>query len=242
MKLHWFVAFTTVCLAGCSCVKTRIPIHGKFGPYMLETTVDSKVAAYYVENYLSGNRNDSSLDIELDGLHHKYAGTVPDREALKSLSKKYSLDFASLFWGHQLISISNNQRIQEQFVQNLSAVDPLTLKVPPTGYTVILVPGLDYKDNGHLTGADLKTQTELLRKNGVNVHFGLGPEPFGEGNRKCRCLGQPGRHSQWEPGHRLDRLRCDLSVLEADPLVAELAVRDLCRHARRCQSKAIRRA
>lgn len=171
MKYSWFAALAAICLAGCSCVKTRIPIHGKFGPYVLETTVDSKIAAYYVENYLSGNRNDSVLDIRLDGLHREYAGSVPDRDALKGLAKEYSLDFASLFWGHQLISISNNQRIQEQFAHNLSAANPLALKVPPTGYTVILVPGLDYENNGHLTGADLKTQTELLRKNGVKVHF-----------------------------------------------------------------------
>jgi hypothetical protein len=171
MKPHWFVASASIYLAGCTCVKTKIPIHGKLGPYDLETTVDSRIAAYYVEGYLSGKRTDSVLDAQLDSLHQKYANIVPDRETLRGISKKYSVDFASLFWGHQLLSTSNNQLIQERFVDHLRADDSLKLKVPPIEYTVLLVPGLDYKDNGHLTGADLKTQTELLRKNGVKVHF-----------------------------------------------------------------------
>ena len=171
MKSRWLVAYAATFFAGCTCVKTKIPIHGKLGPYVLETTVDSKIAAYYVENYLSGIRTDSNLDAKLDNLHQKYANIVPNRETLKRLSNEYSVDFASLFWGHQLLSTSNNKLIQERFFEHMRTVDTLKLKVPPIGYTVILVPGLDYKDNGHLTGADLKTQTELLRKAGVKVHF-----------------------------------------------------------------------
>lgn len=171
MKFQWVVAFATMIFAGCSCVKTKIPVHGKLGPYVLETTVDSKIAAYYVECYLSGKRTDPILDVKLDSLHQTYANIVPDRETLKNISKEYSVDFASLFWGHHILSTANNQLIQDRFVEHMHVVDSLKLKVEATGYTIILVPGLGYQENGHLTGADLKTQTELLRKSGVKVHF-----------------------------------------------------------------------
>lgn len=171
MKLHWQFAFSALFLVGCSCVKTKIPIHGKLGPYVLETTVDSKIAAYYVENYLAGKRADATFDAKLDSIQQKFADIVPDREALKNLSHEYSVDFASLFWAHQLLSVSKNGLIQERFVENMDAEDSLKFQSHSAEYSVILVPGLDYKKSGHLTGSDLKTQVELLNKAGIKVHF-----------------------------------------------------------------------
>jgi hypothetical protein len=171
MKLHWQIVFSALFLVGCSCVNTKIPIHGKLGPYVLETTVDSKFAAYYVENYLAGKRSDSTLDSKLDSIHRKYANIVPGRDVLKNLTHEYSVDFASLFWAHQLLLVSKNQFIQKRFVENMGVEDSLKFRSASTEYSVILVPGLDYKKSGHLTGSDLKTQVELLNKAGIKVHF-----------------------------------------------------------------------
>lgn len=145
-------------------------MEGHLGPYQLKTTVDSEVARYYVENYLAGKKTHPELDIRLDSLQEKYKGFVPQREDLKNIAKDFSVDFATLFWGQHMLDRQENIEIQKSFLKNLShsnAAPASSLK----DYNILLAPGLDYKENGPLTGADLKTQVELFTKAGANVYF-----------------------------------------------------------------------
>jgi hypothetical protein len=105
MKTRPHLILLTMVIVGCTCVKTKLPLHGKLGPYTLETTVDSPYAKYYVESYLTKNGADSILNDRLDSLSVAFYGKTPQRESLSKIAKEYSVDFASLFWAHQLLSV-----------------------------------------------------------------------------------------------------------------------------------------
>ena len=53
-----------------------------------------------------------------------------------------------------------------------------TVVVDTDGIGIILVPGYDYKENGHLTGADLKAQVAILGGLGFQVEL-LEIDPVG---------------------------------------------------------------
>lgn len=157
--------------AGCVGIDSKVPLDGKLGPYELKTTVDSGVARYYAEDYLLGTKADPDLDAKIDLLHKGFENAVPEREDLKRIARDYSVDFAALFWGQQTLSIPRNRDIQRQFVDNLGAAKSGKAKISSGEYLVMLAPGLDYRENGKVTGADLKGPMDLLRQRGVRVHF-----------------------------------------------------------------------
>jgi hypothetical protein len=171
MKFKFHPMLLVLGIAGCSCVKTKLPLHGKLGPYTLETTVDSPYAKYYVENYLANNGTDLKLNGRFDSLNKEFIGKTLDRENLNKISNVFSVDFASLFWAHQLLSMPENESVQIRFVRQLDSVEKNEVSILSHDYVILLVPGLDYKSNGNLTGADLKAQIEVLKKYGMNVHF-----------------------------------------------------------------------
>lgn len=160
-----------ILLTGCTCVKNKFPLTGNLGPYQLKTTVDSKYASYYVENYLAGRHTDKHIDSQFDSLDECYHDKVPQREELNGISKRFSVDFAALFWAHKLLTIPDNKAVQDIFVREFKSVSSGNSQAHKKEYVILLVPGLDYKNNGHLTGSDLKAQIEIMRANGLHVHF-----------------------------------------------------------------------
>lgn len=176
-------------LAGCSCVPEKIPLKGSLGPYRLETTVDSRYAAYFVEGYLAGRRTDPALDARLDSLRAEFAGTVPRRDALGRISEEFSVDFAALFWGHQVLSLPENSGIQDSFVRHLEETRAGRKGIRAENHLAILVPGLDYVKNGPVTGADLKSQIGILRELKVEVEFVAIP-PLGSVEENAALVAQ----------------------------------------------------
>jgi hypothetical protein len=166
-----FITGLFLFLAGCSCISKEIPVDGKLGPYTLSTTVDSTSAKYYFEQYLAGKKSDPAFDAKLDSLHKQFETSQPQRDDLKRIAKEFSVDLAALFWAHEVLRDEVNTTVQKIFIDNLEAVRKGATDVQTQDYVLILAPGLDYKENGHLTGADLKTQVELFRKMGVRVQF-----------------------------------------------------------------------
>jgi hypothetical protein len=161
-----FVTFLT----SCTCIDSKIPVEGRLGPYEIKTTVDSEFARYYVENYLGGKKTNPELDARLDSLNERFKGRVPQQRDLKAIAQDFSMDFAALFWGQHMLDRPENISIQEIFLRNLNNPSQ-PLETSLVDYKVLLVPGLDYKENGHATGSDLQTQRTLFAKLGAEVVF-----------------------------------------------------------------------
>ncbi|SEC03589.1 hypothetical protein [Pseudomonas anguilliseptica] len=132
---------------------------GPFFGNQVESTVDSEVARYYLESYLQGKTNNLSIDAKISALYSLHGESIPSRDELLAISQEFSVDFAALFLADRLLSNECNRKLNhsfDQYLRNSSTVD-----ASPSPYLVLFVPGWDYADNGHLTGADFAAPRKL---------------------------------------------------------------------------------
>lgn len=166
-------AATIICLLSClflgACSSiAKIPVKGKFFEENVETTVDSEVARYYLESYLQGKNENRDMDDRISALYGQLGEFIPSREELKGISEAFSVDFASLFLADRLLHNGCNKKLNESFAHHLNAptVADRTGRSVASRYLVLFVPGWDYAENGHLTGADFAKPRELATEFG----------------------------------------------------------------------------
>ncbi len=149
--------------SGCSSYP-KYPVDARFLEESIQTTVDSKAAQYYLNHYLQGDRLDFELDREIDHVYQKYDAPLPTRDQLRQISKKFSNDFAALFLVDRLWADERNRNIQRSFHRQL-AKSPSKLFNPPknaSDYLILLVPGWNYLDTGHITGSDFAAPRVMI--------------------------------------------------------------------------------
>jgi hypothetical protein len=132
-------------LTSCGCIP-KIPAAGEIFGQRIETTVDSQVARYYIENYLQGRDQDGELNSKIDALHRTYERSLPSREDLRAISQLFSVDFASLFLAHRLLVDECNRALNRSFATYLSTDTAIDAGIV-SSYAVLFVPGWDYADN-----------------------------------------------------------------------------------------------
>lgn len=157
-------------LAGCSS-SAKIPATGNFHEYMLNTTVDDESARYFLENYLPGKTANPALHERIAQLRQSIGTAVPDRHQLQKVAVDFSVDFAALFFAHQLLSQPGHDALQAEFLANLRKVQSGTAVYPHQDTLIMLVPGFDYAANGPKTGADFAQPRKLLGEAGYEVNF-----------------------------------------------------------------------
>ena len=157
-------------LNSCASVK-QIPVEGKLYNYSIQTTVDDLRAKYYLENYLPNKRTHKEFDLQIDFIHRKFKDFLPSREELQEVSAMISVDFAALFFAHQLLKQKANSQLKDTFLENLNNVKNKTANYPHKDILIMIVPGYDYVDYGAVTGADFARPRELLNIIGYPVHF-----------------------------------------------------------------------
>ena len=156
---------------GCSPV-TRYQVEGEFLGQTINTTVDSEIARYYLEHYLQGKRTHPVFDEKIDQLYQDHGGTQPTRDELKEISRTFSVDFATVFLADRLWAIEENRKVQKsfwQFLEEDKAVPDSSSDY--SSYMVLFVPGWDYVEHGHLTGADLAAPRKLVTDLGIENHL-----------------------------------------------------------------------
>jgi hypothetical protein len=163
---------TLFVLASCANVPTY-PVDTDIFDESLETSVDSPIAKYYLENYLHEQNTDPLLHSRIGALYLKQDGRVPSRHELKILADEYSVDFAAVFYADHLYKKEENRTIQQAFSDYLkngsaSATSP---QVDVDKYLFLFVPGWDYVENGHITGADFAVPRILISAYGVENHL-----------------------------------------------------------------------
>jgi hypothetical protein len=147
----------------------KIPVKGEFLGQKITTTVDSEIARYYVEAYWPGKNENPEWRDKIDAVHRRYSRKLPSRDDLATISKEFSVDFAALFFADRLLNNECNQKLNQtftQFLTNKSVVD-----VDTSVYVVLFVPGWDYADRGHLTGADFSLQRKIIHELGVENYL-----------------------------------------------------------------------
>ena len=159
-------------LALWSSLPASIPARGRFHDFELDTTVDSESAKYYIESYAQGKVDDPQLDQAIEQLKRDVGGRIPNHLELSRLAQTQSVDFAALFFADQLLSLDRNAAVNRRFRLNLDRVlREDVVVVDSDSIVILLVPGYDYKENGHVTGADLKAQAAILGDLGFRVEF-----------------------------------------------------------------------
>jgi hypothetical protein len=161
--------FAFLMLTACA----GLSVQGTVGGQAIKTRVDSEIARYYVGNYLAGDRSNAVLDERIDRVYYSTNGNLPDRDELKQLSDKFSVDFAALYFAHQIARVPVNQRFRLDFER---AYDYARKALPegrvslPSNYEVLVVPLYLYK-RFFAVGADLSGPREALEKVGLTTHF-----------------------------------------------------------------------
>ncbi len=151
--------------------RKKIPIKGHFHGHIIETTVDDEGAKYFIEEYLTGKGSNSPMDQRIRKLESEIENSLPTRENLQKISLEFSVDFAALFFVDRLMRQQGNSQLQKDFLKNLDSVRGGNTEYQRKDIRILLVPGYDYKENGHITGADLSKPRALLESVGYQVDF-----------------------------------------------------------------------
>ena len=160
-------------LSACGATLPRIPAQGEVHGQSVETTVDSKLAKYYLEHYLAGERVKPELDSRLDRLHNEHGLDLPTAQQLRALSRDYSVDTAALFYALRLLEVPQNQALQTAFEQQLQALQNGATEYRDEidqHYRVVFVPGWLYRSKPW-TGADFAEPRKLLDRFGIEHHL-----------------------------------------------------------------------
>jgi len=155
--------------AGCAASQPKIPVKTNFHGYAIETTVDDERARLYIENYLQGKRVPTALQQTFDAFEKQYATSLPTRAELQQIAAKSSLDLGALVFMHRLLSLPGNPELNRHYLQNLENVRTSKARYSKQDILIMLVPGYDYAENGHVTGADFKRPRALLEQAGYEV-------------------------------------------------------------------------
>lgn len=159
-------------LVGIGCVQiNKIPVEGRLHGYPLQTTVDHESAKFYLENYLTGKSFNSEYAQKIAKIHQQLQADLPSRTQLKHLSQLFSVDFAALLFGNQLLKQKGNAELQKQFQKNLLQVQKGDVVYLPKDILIMMVPGYGYIENGQETGADFARPRKLLQEVGYQVDF-----------------------------------------------------------------------
>ena len=168
MHARYLFAFAATALlaAGCAGIPA-IPVEGRVAEGRIRSTVDAEVARYYVEAYLPGTKGRPELDRRIDDLNARHHNALPTREHLAQIATEFgSVDFAALFFADQLLADPCNRALNDAFGRHLADGRRRDWSASP--WRVLFVPGFDYVDHGHLTGANFARPRSLARELGLD--------------------------------------------------------------------------
>lgn len=157
--------------AGCAASQPKIPVRATFHGYQIETTVDDERARFYLEDYLQGKPVPAELHQKFAALDTENPKHLPTREDLQKISAQFSLDFGALFFMNRLLKQPGNPELNRRYQQHLENVRNAKADFKKRDILIMLVPGFDYAENGHVTGADFKKPRTLLEQAGYEVLF-----------------------------------------------------------------------
>lgn len=151
-----YVLFSSNCLP-----KMRLAVAGTLFGRSINTVVD---------NDLAGLMLTSPTDERVQELFATYTGAPLNTSTLADITRKHSMDVATLFFLQQAYSDERNRQAQDQYHANLDALavetDAGQALAALKDFHVAFVPGLDYNDTTN--GGNFARQRRLLSAHGVS--------------------------------------------------------------------------
>jgi hypothetical protein len=150
----------------------RIPAKGNLAGQVIDTTVDSELAKYYLEDYLQDCRCNPKLDLIIGQIETDDSHSIPDREYLKDITRRFSPDFATLYLAKRLLENKANTHLNRMFHQELSSaragMSTGEFRFHPNSrnYVLLFVPGWVYKSKPE-SGADLAKPRRVITERGL---------------------------------------------------------------------------
>jgi hypothetical protein len=157
----------------------------------IRTTVDSAEAQYYLNIWLQGGREDAVLDDRIDAVYQHYDEKFPERIDLRRISEQFSNDFAAIYLADRLWQDQQNREVQQLFDRYLTMPEEELYAPHPSveDYVILLVPGWNYTNSGHITGSDFAVPRRLLDRLGIENHLLLVP-PNGSVMQSARVIAE----------------------------------------------------
>lgn len=191
----WMRSSTTSANKTMPLFLPKIPVKGSFAGQKWETTTDSKLAKYYLENTLANQRTQPDLDRQIDQIEEEFGHFFPTQDVLETLTKKYSTDFATLYLAMHLLKLPETQKLQSSFQSDLDLVlkafeaqDFCAVHHPGYGaYRFLIVPAWDYRGAGIEMGTDFATSRQCLDQIGAENHL-VEIEPVGTVDQNAAIL------------------------------------------------------
>lgn len=147
-------------ILGGSCLpKITLQAEGNLFGRPFKTTLDNKLAVQILAN---------PQNEEVTGLFSEYATKPLDTNTLIDISKKHSMDVATLYFLQRAYNQPQNNSAQKQYLaylDKLATNDADEHIRPLKEYYAVFVPGLNYHDSTN--GGDFSKQRKLLLEYGV---------------------------------------------------------------------------
>jgi hypothetical protein len=173
-KLLYAVCLVSLllCPVGCATVP-EYPVNSEFLGERVHTAVDSEIARYYLENYLQDIKVNTVFDQKIDLLYQNQGDSQLTREELKEIAAIFSVDFAAIFLADHLRSNKDNRHLQKTFSRFVEGEEDkiYSYQSQHAVYMILFVPGWDYAETGHITGADFAKPRLLVTDLGIENHL-----------------------------------------------------------------------
>jgi len=165
-------ALATVLLTACAGSTPRHPVETEIAFATMRTTVDSELAARYLDH------DDGA---QITELNKKYDARALHSDMLKELAEETSTDFAAIYFVRRILADPRHHALQRRYADTLAKLltgehTPLD-DVPLDEYTFAFVPGLFYETRPENGAAMFKTR-KVLRERGFTTYL----VPTGETN------------------------------------------------------------
>jgi hypothetical protein len=141
---------------------------------VMQTTVDSEFAKYYLEEYMAGVRTHPDWDAAIDHIHASLENNLPTASQLQEWTRLYSLDFTTMLLARQLELNAVSRPLVSAYRKELERIRQSDQ--PPAGidsasdYFILCVPGWLYKDDSPAAAA-VEQHLKVLRNVGFHVTY-----------------------------------------------------------------------
>ena len=171
MKKHMLLTLPFL-MAFSGPTPSTYQIKGSFLGQHIQASVDHPLAAHYFKESLQNSSYAQQLDSSLEMELSKIGGHPLTEESMAFLSKKVSVDFATIYLTKRLYSEHRNKFATVVFrqIDNEMATGKSDLPNTAKQFDIVFVPGLFYQRHPE-TGGDFAAQIKLLQSLGMNTHL-----------------------------------------------------------------------
>lgn len=172
MKTTIIITITLMLLIAFK-VSSQEKIKGNFLGQNINTSIDSKIAAYYFNKLIGNTISNPNYDTVINKSTFQLQERVINNNDMAILTNTLSVDFATLFFAQRMYSEPKNKEAQNLFQSYIISQDNEQTMPNCTNvneYAYVFVPGLFYIRHSEL-GGDFKTQREQLNQMGLTTYL-----------------------------------------------------------------------